>query len=43
MVDHACYLVGLVSGGVGNLGVVAGVAYLRDLFDRFGIEYPLPE
>jgi hypothetical protein len=43
VIDRNGYLVGLVSGGVGRLGVVAGVAYLRDVFDRFGIEYRVSE
>jgi hypothetical protein len=41
--DQNGYLVGLVSGASGKLGVVAGVAYLRYLFDRYGIAYGTPE
>jgi hypothetical protein len=39
VIDQNGYLVGLVSGASGALGVVAGVAYLRRLFDRYGIAY----
>lgn len=42
VIDENGYLVGLVSGAVGRLGVVAGVAYLRTVFDRHDIAYVLP-
>jgi hypothetical protein len=42
VIDENGYLVGLVSGAVGRLGVVAGVAYLRQLFDRHEIAYRVP-
>jgi len=42
VIDTNGHLVGLVSGAVGRLGVVAGVAYLRQLFDRYGIPYEMP-
>ena len=39
VIDGNGYLVGLVSGAVGRLGVVAGTGYLRQLLDRHGIPY----
>ena len=39
VIDADGYLVGLVSGAVGNLGVVAGVGYLRQQLDLHGIPY----
>jgi hypothetical protein len=39
VIDENGYLVGLVSGGVGRLGVVAGVEYMRQQFDRYGVAY----
>lgn len=39
VIDANGYLVGLVSGAVGKLGVVAGVEYLRSQFDRYGVAY----
>lgn len=39
VIDENGYLVGLVSGAVGQLGVVAGVEYLRTVLDRHGVEY----
>jgi len=39
VIDGNGYLVGLVSGAVGRLGVVAGVEYLRSQFDRYGVAY----
>lgn len=39
VIDENGYLVGLVSGAVGRLGVVAGVDYLRVVFDRYGVKY----
>ncbi|MEJ2185842.1 MAG: hypothetical protein P8Z36_07870 [Gemmatimonadota bacterium] len=39
VIDANGYLVGLVSGAVGQLGVVAGVEYLRSQFDRYGVPY----
>jgi hypothetical protein len=35
------YLVGLVSGAVGRVVVIAGVRYLQDQFERYGIPYQL--
>ena len=43
VIDANGHLVGLVSGAVGRLGIVAGVAYLRQLFDRYGVPYQVPE
>lgn len=39
VIDEHGYLVGIVSGAVGELGVIGGVGYLRQLFDRHGIPY----
>jgi hypothetical protein len=42
VIDANGYLVGLVSGAVGNLGVVAGVGYLKRQLDVHGIPYRDP-
>ena len=42
VIDEGGYLVGIVSGAVGRLGVVAGVEYLRRLLDRHGIPVRAP-
>jgi len=42
VIDKNGYLVGIVSGVEGNLGVICGVKYLNELFDRYGIEYAIP-
>ena len=39
VIDENGYLVGLVSGAEGNLGVIGSVAYLFKLFDQYGIKY----
>lgn len=39
VIDRNGHLVGIVSGSVGELGVVAGVEYLRRLFEEHGIPY----
>ena len=39
VIDANGHLVGLVSGAVGRLGVVAGVEYLRRQLDRYDIPY----
>ncbi|MFW5947200.1 MAG: trypsin-like peptidase domain-containing protein [Gemmatimonadota bacterium] len=39
VIDGDGYLVGIVSGAVGSLGVVCGAGYLRQVFDRHGIPY----
>lgn len=39
MIDANGYVVGLVSGAVRQLGVVAGVEYLRSQLDRYGVAY----
>jgi hypothetical protein len=39
VIDADGYLVGLVSGGVGSLGVVAGVDYLIEQLERHGIAH----
>jgi len=41
VIDGNGYLVGLVSGATGRLGVIAGTGYLRQLLDRYGIPYGL--
>lgn len=42
VIDEGGYLVGLVSGAVGRLGVVAGITYLRRVLDRHDVEYRVP-
>lgn len=37
VIDSGGYLVGIVSGAVGRLGVIGGVAYLRRLLDAHGV------
>lgn len=41
VIDKNGYLVGIVSGAEGNLGVIGSVDYLRDMFDQYGVEYQL--
>ncbi|MFC2117144.1 hypothetical protein ACFLTI_09005 [Bacteroidota bacterium] len=35
------YLVGIVSGAEGNLGVIGGIQYLKKMFDKYSIKYKL--
>ncbi len=42
VIDKNGYLVGIVSGQEGNLGVVGGIKYLTTMFDKYGIEYIHP-
>ena len=42
VIDKNGYLVGIVSGQEGNLGVIGGIKYLTTLFDKYGIEYTNP-
>ena len=39
VIDQNGYLVGIVSGAEGKLGVIGSVKYLKKLFDKYGIEY----
>jgi hypothetical protein len=39
VIDKNGYLVGIVSGQEGNLGVIGGIKYLLTLFDKYDIEY----
>lgn len=39
VIDKNGYLVGIVSGQEGNLGVIGGVECLTMMFDKYGIEY----
>ncbi|GET23237.1 trypsin-like serine protease [Prolixibacter denitrificans] len=39
VIDRNGYLVGLISGQEGKLGVIGSVAYLQQLFDKYGISY----
>lgn len=39
VIDKNGYLVGIASGVEGKLGVFGSVSYLKELFDRYGIEY----
>lgn len=39
VIDENGHLVGLVSGAVGRLGVIAGVDYLRSQLERYGVPY----
>jgi hypothetical protein len=42
VIDKNGFLVGIVSGQEGNLGVMGGVKYLTLMFDKYGIEYNNP-
>lgn len=42
VIDEAGHLVGIVSGAVGRLGVVSGVAYLRRVLEAQGVAYDGP-
>jgi len=39
IIDSNGYLVGIVSGAEGNLGVIGSVKYLSQLFDKYDIKY----
>lgn len=39
VIDKNGYLVGIVSGAEGKLGVIGSVNYLMQMFDTFGIQY----
>lgn len=39
VIDKNGYLVGIVSGAEGNLGVIGSVDYLREMFDQYGVGY----
>ena len=39
VIDSNGYLVGIVSGAEGNLGVIGSVKYLKELFDKYDIKY----
>ncbi|WP_111710081.1 S1 family peptidase [Lutibacter citreus] len=39
VIDSNGYLVGIVSGAEGNLGVIGSVKYLTQLFDKYNIKY----
>ncbi len=39
VIDKNGYLVGIVSGQEHNLGIIGSVAYLKELLDKYGIEY----
>jgi hypothetical protein len=42
VIDKNGYLVGIVSGAEGNLGVIGSVNYLIKMFDKYKIEYEKP-
>lgn len=42
VIDKNGYLVGIVSGQEGNLGVIGSVNYLTKMFDKYGIKYKNP-
>lgn len=42
VIDKNGYLVGIVSGQEGSMGVMGGVKYLTMMFDKYGIEYNNP-
>jgi hypothetical protein len=42
VIDKNGYLVGIVSGQEGKLGVMGAVPYLTIMFDKYGIEYNNP-
>lgn len=39
VIDSNGYLVGIISGAEGNLGVIGSVKYLKELFDKYDIKY----
>lgn len=39
VIDKNGYLVGIVSGAEGNLGVIGSIKYLQKLLDKYGIDY----
>ena len=39
VIDKNGYLVGIVSGQEGNLGVIGGIKYLKTLFEKYNINY----
>ncbi len=43
VIDKNGYLVGIVSGAEGNLGVIGSVNYLKKMFDKYNIQYQNPE
>ena len=42
VIDKDGYLVGIVSGQEGNLGVIGGINYLTTMFDKYGIKHKKP-
>ena len=42
VIDKNGYLVGIVSGQEGKLGVIGGIKYLTTMFDEYGIKYNNP-
>jgi hypothetical protein len=42
VIDKNGYLVGIVSGAEGNLGIIGSVNYLKKMFDKYNIEYMDP-
>jgi len=43
VIDQNGYLVGIVSGAEGKLGVFGAVKYLKGLFDTYGIGYRIDQ
>lgn len=39
VIDKNGYLVGLISGAEGDLGVIASVKYLKEIFDKYDVKY----
>lgn len=39
VIDENGYLVGIVSGAEGKLGVIGSVQYLKSLFDQYGVDH----
>jgi hypothetical protein len=42
IIDKNGYLVGILSGAEGNLGVFGSTKYLISLFEKYGVEYEMP-
>lgn len=42
VIDKNGYLVGIISGAEGNLGVIGSVSYLKKMFIRYKVEYQRP-
>lgn len=42
VIDRNGYLVGIISGQEGNIGVIGSVNYLKKILDKYGVKYEIP-